>query len=59
MRIGICSLLSILLLATAAQPQQKKLKVYISADMEGIGGVGTWQVQAAPARLSMRNSGGS
>jgi len=32
--------------ASAAQAQQKKLKVYISADMEGIGGVSTWKVQA-------------
>ncbi len=29
-----------------AAPQAKKLKVYISADMEGIGGVSTWQIQA-------------
>ena len=48
MRIRLCSLLSILLLAAAAKPQEKKLKIYISADMEGIGGVSTWQVQAAP-----------
>ena len=48
MRSGLCSFLSILLLATAAQSQEKKLKVYISADMEGVGGVSTWQVQAAP-----------
>src|SRR5882672_11097703 len=48
MRIGICSLLSVLLVAAAAHSQEKKLKVYISADMEGIGGVSTWQVQAAP-----------
>lgn len=27
--------------------QEKKLKVYISADMEGIGGVSTWSVQAS------------
>jgi len=47
-RIGLCSLLSVLLLAASAHPQEKKLKVYISADMEGIGGVSTWQVQAAP-----------
>jgi len=47
-RIGICSLLTVLLLAASAQSQEKKLKIYISADMEGIGGVSTWQVQAAP-----------
>ncbi len=29
-----------------AAAQARKLKVYISADMEGIGGVSTWQVQA-------------
>ncbi len=40
--------LSILLLVAAAYPQENKLKIYISADMEGIGGVSTWQVQAAP-----------
>ncbi len=34
------------LVAGAAQAEQKKLKVYISADMEGIGGVSTWKVQA-------------
>lgn len=33
-------------MATTALSQQEKLKVYISADMEGIGGVSTWQVQA-------------
>src|SRR5262249_34684279 len=37
------------LLAAPAVSQQKKLKVLISADMEGIGGVSTWAVQAAPA----------
>jgi D-amino peptidase len=47
-RIGICSLLTVALFGVAAQPQEKKLKVYISADMEGVGGVSTWQVQAAP-----------
>lgn len=47
-RIGICSLLSLLLVTASAQAQEKKLKIYISADMEGIGGVSTWQVQAAP-----------
>ncbi len=35
------------LVATSAAAQLRKLKVYISADMEGIGGVSTWQVQAA------------
>src|SRR5438445_13171182 len=43
--IGFCLLG--LLVAGAASGQQKKLKVLISADMEGIGGVSTWAVQAA------------
>jgi D-amino peptidase len=48
-RIEICFLLGVLLLvAVSAGSQERKLKVYISADMEGIGGVSTWQVQAAP-----------
>jgi D-amino peptidase len=34
--------------AGAARAEQKKLKVYISADMEGVGGVSTWHVQADP-----------
>ncbi len=38
---------ALILLAAADGPAQpKKLKVYISADMEGIGGVSTWQIQA-------------
>ncbi len=28
--------------------ERKKLKVYISADMEGVGGVVTWEIQADP-----------
>ena len=37
----------LLILATGAAPaQQGKFKVYISADMEGIGGVSTWEIQA-------------
>ena len=48
MRKAISIFLSVLLLAAAGSAQEKKLKVYISADMEGIGGVATWQVQAAP-----------
>ena len=48
MRSGIRAFLTILLLAATVQAQEKKLKVYISADMEGVGGVSTWQVQAAP-----------
>ena len=37
----------LLLFATGSLAQGKKLKVYISADMEGIGGVSTWEVQAS------------
>ncbi len=44
--MGLC--VFILLTAGSAQGQQKKLKVLISADMEGIGGVSTWEVQADP-----------
>lgn len=40
--------LFILLAAGSLQAQQKKLKVLISADMEGVGGVSTWEVQADP-----------
>ena len=43
---GICVL--ILLAAGSLQAQQKKLKVLISADMEGVGGVSTWEIQADP-----------
>jgi len=35
------------LAANLATAQEKKLKVYISADMEGIGGVSTWSGQAS------------
>lgn len=35
-----------LLAAEPVQAQQKRLKVLISADMEGVGGVSTWAVQA-------------
>jgi D-amino peptidase len=45
--IGFCLLW--LLVAGPTLAQQKKLKVLISADMEGVGGVSTWAVQAAPA----------
>jgi len=44
--MGLCVI--ILLTAGSVQAQQKKLKVLISADMEGIGGVSTWEVQADP-----------
>jgi len=42
------ALLCLLLLAASVQAQVKKLKVLISADMEGVGGVSTWDVQAVP-----------
>jgi D-amino peptidase len=42
--MGVC--IFILLTASSAQAQQQKLKVLISADMEGVGGVSTWDVQA-------------
>jgi D-amino peptidase len=35
-----------LLFAALAAAQESKLKVYIAADLEGIGGVSTWDVQA-------------
>jgi D-amino peptidase len=45
-RLTTC--LAIVLLAAGAAGQQKKLKVYISADMEGVGGVDSWTVQGQP-----------
>lgn len=33
------------------------LKIYISADMEGVGGVSTWDVQAETKGANMRSSG--
>jgi hypothetical protein len=41
MRKSICFCLFWLLIAASTVAQQKKLKVLISADMEGIGGVST------------------
>jgi len=42
------SLIALLLVfATGSFAQGKQLKVYISADMEGVGGVSTWDVQAS------------
>jgi len=40
------SCIAILLLGALASAQSNRLKVYIAADMEGIGGVSTWDVQA-------------
>ena len=45
-RVGF--LLFALLTVSSVGAQQKKLKVLISADMEGLGGVVTWDVQADP-----------
>ncbi len=42
----ICAL--VMLAVNLADAQQKRLKVYISADMEGVDGVVTWDVQAMP-----------
>ena len=45
--ITLLTLLVLVPTLTAAHARQpKNLKVYISADMEGIGGVSTWKVQA-------------
>ena len=35
-----------LVMVATGESQPKKFKVYISADMEGIGGVSSWQIQA-------------
>ena len=44
---AVAGLLTLLLaFAPASAKKRKELKVYISADMEGIGGVSTWKVQA-------------
>jgi D-amino peptidase len=42
------SLLALFTLGATAASAQKRLKVYISADMEGVDGVVTWDVQAMP-----------
>jgi len=47
MRRTILWTLTLLLFAAGANAQQQKLKVYISADMEGIGGVNT-SIQTSP-----------
>ena len=46
-RVISACLLATLVVTAAAFGQQKQLGVYISADMEGIGGVSTWSVQAS------------
>lgn len=50
MRRLTCFCVFVLLLMGVAQAQQKKLKVLVSADMEGVGGVSTWEVQAEPGK---------
>ena len=47
MKRAISVFLFLFLAANLVTAQEKKLKVYISADMEGIGGVSTWSVQAS------------
>jgi D-amino peptidase len=45
--MAVASLLALLpAFTSAAAKQREELKVYISVDMEGIGGVSTWKVQA-------------
>ena len=44
--IGSCVVIPVT--AGSLHAQQRKLKVLISADMEGVGGVSTWNVQADP-----------
>ena len=44
----VVSVFALLMLVNAASAEQKKLKVYISADMEGVDGVVTWDVQGMP-----------
>lgn len=47
MKHGSMLALFLLGLATTCVTQTKPLKVFISADMEGVGGVSTWDVQAS------------
>jgi D-amino peptidase len=47
-RTKALAFLLILAFAATGESQEKKLKVYISADMEGIGGVSTRQMEMAP-----------
>jgi D-amino peptidase len=39
--LGLC-------LACSVDARPRKLKIFISADMEGVGGVSTWDIQAGP-----------
>ena len=45
---SVTTFAAIFFLSCSVGAQQQKLKVYISADMEGVGGVVTWQVQGLP-----------
>jgi D-amino peptidase len=44
---GFAAWVACLVFTSASSAQQSKLKVYISADMEGVAGVSTWTVQAS------------
>jgi len=44
----ITACVSAFLLLSAVQAQPQRLKIYISADMEGVGGVDAWSIQASP-----------
>jgi len=46
MRQLIPACMALLLLAVSAQAEPEPLKVFVSVDMEGIGGVSTWEIQA-------------
>ena len=48
MRLLTLTLLALAATGVAADPTPSRLKVYISADMEGIGGVNTWDKQSSP-----------
>jgi D-amino peptidase len=48
MRLWTLTLLALAATGVAADPTPSRLKVYISADMEGIGGVSTWDKQSSP-----------
>ncbi|MEE9217565.1 MAG: M55 family metallopeptidase [Acidobacteriota bacterium] len=47
MKLAVVTMLVVLLAGGSIDAEPQKLKVYISADMEGIGGVATWAVQAS------------
>ena len=47
---------AMLAVATVSSAQARKLKVYISADMEGIGGVSTWSVASGSSMARIANT---